>query len=813
MLKNYFTIAWRNLWRNKVYSLINIIGLTIGLSACLLVATVVIDDLSYDRQWTRVNDLYRIVSVNKMGEGLYDRFGSSFAGLAPELKKSYPEVEAYSELSIHELHLKLDENEAQDTKVQVLNADTSVWKMLDISVLAGNPKHYIEGSNNLLITEKFSNRFFKGQNPVGKIIYDIPSYDDKAAAYLITGVIKNLPSNTHLRADVIKLQKGRIEALQKTQYGTFSQNYLLMTPGANMDQFTRKVNKWYRGFVVGSKPYQPYQYEFQPMKDIYLHSGFAQYQKVKGNTRTIYILSGVAVLLLLIACVNFINLSTARAITRLKESGMRKILGARRKQLVFQFLSESLMFFSLSTGFAIVLYQLSLPLVEVYLGHQLAQTFLSRLSLFVSGSAVILLVSLATGIYPAWLMSGFKPAATLKGNLFSTVSSGQNLLRKSLVVLQFSLSIIVLLAMIIVQQQVRFMDTKDVGFNKNNLLNIAGISWDNKGGAFKNELLRIPGIESASISNWAPSQGAGYMSREIDDPNQPGNKINVWYIAGEAGLAQTLGLRLQTGRLLNEKFQTDAMNEDSLQQHDRKKYNLLSETRPCLVTSSTARILGIKKLNQQLGNVKVVPVGIVADFHNESLHEPMGPTIILAQRSLQYGGMLIRVKPGTEKQVMSSIQKIWKQFYPVKLLEMTRVDDMLTMQYEPEKKLQQLFTFFSGLSMFLAALGVFGLIVHATGQRSKEIGIRKVLGASVAGIVQLLSKDFIKLVIIAIFIASPIAWYAMNKWLQIFAYRIDIEWWVFVLAGILALLIALITVSFQAIKAALANPVKSLRTE
>lgn len=810
MFKNYLTTAIKALSKNRIYAFINIIGLTIGLWACMLVATVVIDDLSYDKQWSRTNDLYRIVSVNKMGEGLYDRIPSSFAGLAPELKKNYPEVEAYSELRTGDLQLKLKDAEANGVKLKVLNIDTSAWKMLDIQVVAGNPRDYVEGTSNLMISESFRNKFFPGQNPMGKIIYDVPSYDDKPNPYQITGIIKDIPANTHLRADVIKLNKGRIEELNKTQYGSFSQNYLLMRPGTDMKKFTDKVNKWYSGYISQGKPYR---YEFQPMKDIYLHSDFAGYQSVKGSIQNIYIFSGVALLLLLIACVNFINLSTARAATRLRETGVRKILGASRKHIIFQFLAEAVLFFAVSGVLAICLYQLSLKPVEAYLRHPLVQTFMSHISLFAAACGIILLVSLFTGIYPAWLMSGFKPANTLKGKLFSSVSYGQSWLRKSLVVLQFSISIAVLLGMIVVQQQVRFIKNTDIGFDKKNLLSIGSVSWDGKGDAFKNELMRVPGVESASMSSWIPSNGAGYMSREIDDPSQPGNKIKVWYIAGEANLAQTLRLRLNKGRLLSNEYASDAMNEDSLQQKDRKKYNELSETRPCLVTAATEKILHINKLNEQLSDLKTVPVGIVQDFHNESLREPMGPTIIIANRSPQYSGMLIRVKSGTDRQVTTALQKLWRQFYPEKLLDVNWVDEMLAKQYATEDKLQQLFTFFSVLTMALAALGIFGLIVHAAEQRVKEIGVRKVLGASIASIVGLLSSDFIKLVFIAMILASPIAWYAMNKWLQGFAYRVNISWWVFALAGILALLIALATVSFQAIKAAVANPVKSLRTE
>lgn len=811
MLKNNIKTAFRTIAKNRVYSFINILGLTVGLWACMIVATVVIDDLSYDRQWSRTNDLYRIVTVSsKMGEGLYNRSASSWAGLPSELKKNYPEVETYSELSLYPIRLKLNETDENGIEVQTLNADTSFWKMLDIKVLAGNPRQYVEGNRNLVITENFAAKFFSKQNPVGKIIYDLPSYEDKPNAYLIIGIIKDIPGNTHLRADIIRVKKRRVEELNKEQFGTFSQNYILMKPGTDMKLFADKVNRWYKGFITKDEPMQ---FGFQPMKDIYLHSDFAQYQNAKGSIQNIYIFSGTALLLLIIACVNFINLATARATTRLRETGVHKILGASRGKIVFQFLTEAMLFFALSSLLAIFLYQISLPPVETYIGHSLVQTFLSSISLFTLTCGAIFLVSVFTGIYPAWFMSGFKPTNALKGNLISNTVNSQSWLRKSLVVLQFSISISVLVAMIVVQQQLKYMEKTDVGFNKNNLLSIGHISWDGKGGAFKNELLKVAGVENASISSWLPSGGAGYKSREIDDPNKPGAKINVWYISGDLDLAPTMGFRINSGRLLNSKYGTDAINQDSLREHDRKKYNELSEVQPSMVTSTTAKILQINKLNEPVAGVKSTPVGIVQDFHTQSFREFLKPTIITAEQSPQYGGMLIRVKPGAEQQVMTALRKLWRQFYPAKLLDTNWVDDMLAKQYETESKLRQLFIFFSVLTMVLAALGVFGLIVHAVNQRIKEIGVRKVLGASVASIVRLFSSDFLKLVLLAIVLSSPVAWYFMNKWVQNFAYRMEISWWMFAVAGMTAIAVALFTVSFQAIKAAIANPVKSLRTE
>jgi len=802
MVKYYLRTAVKAITHNKMYSFVNIFGLTTGLWACLIVATVVIDDLSYDRQWTRTNDLYRVVSVYKLGEGTQERFASAFAGLGPELKKDFPQIESEGTMNAGPLQLKFNDQESNGVSIRELRADTSVWSMLDIKVVSGNPRHYVDGTHNLMISESARDKFFPGIDPVGKTIYQVPAYGEKPAPYLITGVIKDIPANTHLRADVVQLTKAAIAPLAHDNAGYYQTQYLLMRPGVDMKKFSAAVNKWYGSYVGKDNKYQ---FEFQSVKDVYLHSEFNQYQEIKGSVRNIYIFSGVAVLLLLIACINFINLSTARTITRLRETSVRKILGAGKVHIIFQFLTEAVLYFVLATVLALILYRASLLPVEHYLGHAMVQTFMSHLSLLFLAIGVILFVSLFTGIYPAWLLSRFNPAGALRGKVLKTGYYAQNWLLKSLVVVQFSISIVVLLAMIVVRQQVRFMENTDVGFSPKGLLSIASISWDGKADAFKSELRGVPGVEQFSITSFIPSEGAGAFTREMEDPDHPGNKVNVWYITGDINLARTLGLRLRSGRMFDQALSTDVSD-------DGNPDNMIHQ--PSLITASTAKMLHIGSLNEPLKkDVVSTPVGIVEDFHNESLLHSLGPTFILADKSPQYGGMLIRVKPGTEREVMISLQQIWKTIYPSKLLETNWVDDQLTRQYAAEGKLQQLFAFFSLLSMVLATMGVFGLIVHAAGQRIKEIGVRKVLGASVGSIVRLLSADYMKLVFMAILIASPLAWWVMNKWLEDFAYRIHIIWWMFALAGGIALLIAFATVGFQAVRSALANPVKSLRSE
>lgn len=810
MIRNYFKTALRTITKNKMYSFINILGLTIGLCACMIVATVVMDDLSYDKHWSNGDDLYRIISVNKMGDGLYDRFGSSFTGVGNALKNYFPEVQAVAELSISsDEQFRIAQQDEMGIKAVTLQADTSALQMLDFKVIDGSPKNYVDGISNIMITKSFAKKYFLNKNPVGEKIYSIPIYNDEPTEHLITALIEDLPSNSVLRSEMVVLKKPRNEEVNKKQWGTFSQNYILMKPGTDMKQFTAKVNQWYADFVEVKDPYQ---FEFQSLKDIYLHSEFAETLSVKGDYKNIFILLGIAIFLLLIACVNFINLTNARAIYRIKETGVRKILGAGKSQLVMQFLVESALFFGIAAVLSILIYQAAIPGVEKYLEHALSVTLFSSYALAGKAVVCILVLSFLIGLYPALLLSDFNPALAIKGNLFSRGTSGQNTIRKALVVFQSAISTIVLVALIIVQQQVSFLNNKDLGFNKNHLLYTQWINLNGKGEALKNELLRQPGVESVSLTSWTPGR-RGTMTRDVELSGNPGKKIKIWYITGDTDMAKTMGLQLKKGRFLNAGYGFDAMNDDDIQRMDSTEYARTAILQSSLITAYTAKVLNLEAVNQPSQSIKNTPVGIVKDFTPESLKNEKSPIVILAEKEVNYGGMLVRAQPGKEKEVASATYDLLKKFYPEKSLDIKWVDEILAQQYKAESKLQKLFAFFSSLSMLLAALGIFGLIVQATAQRVKEIGIRKVLGASVISIIRLFSIDFVKLILLSLIIASPIAWWLMNKWLMDYSNRIQVTWWVFGIAGFVSLLIALITISFQAIKAATRNPVESLKTE
>ncbi|HTI61820.1 FtsX-like permease family protein [Mucilaginibacter sp.] len=811
MIKNYFKIALRNIQRNKLYSLINIAGLTIGLTACLLVATVVLDDLSYDHQWKNADNIYRIISIDQSSKNAIQQFPQSFTGLGPTFKKTFPEVEEYCRMHTANQRFKMG-SDKDGVKIHTLSAEPSVWDVLNFDVVEGKPQVFVKGYDNMVISEKVRKLYFPNSDPVGKIVVDLPEFG-KPVSYMITGVIKDIPANSTLRADILTIGQMRPDddIVHAEGYGTYAEQYLLLKPGASAKVLQSKANKWIAGYFANKEMH--YSVSLQPMKDIYLRSAdLSGGGDVKGDIKNVYIFSGVAIFLLLIACINFVNLTTARALKRVREAGIRKVLGADRRELIAQFLFESLLFFCISFGLSMFLYIAFLKPVETYLGHPLTITLQNNILLFGITCGIMLIVSVLTGIYPALLVSAQNPISTLKGKISEHV--GSNFLRKALVVIQFTISVAVLTVTIIVQKQLHFMDNKDLGYDKNNLLRFSDLDWNGKGNAFKHQVLSIPGVENASIATWYPeSGGGGYMTLNADDPTQKGNKLKVWYINADFDFVNTMKFHLLKGRLLDPKFSKDAINADSLMAKGGNKLDSARIDQSMLISAYTAKMFSIKTLGQTVKGATGTPVGIINNFNNESLKEDMKPVFISASKSMRYGSMLMRIQPGSEKAVLTKLYKAWQHFFPDKVFDYAWVDQELNKQYAAEQKLQQMFATFSFLILTLAALGLFGLTTFIAEMKIKEIGIRKVLGASVSAISVTLSKDFIKLILISIIVASPVAWYFANKWLQNYAYKITLSWWLFALSGLGAILIAIITISYQTIKSATANPVKSLRSE
>ena len=811
MLKNYLKTAWRTLVKNKLFSFINIFSVTIGLCTGMLVFTFVKDELSYDRFWKRADDIYRVLYQQKMGEGNLMLSSSSPLGLGPELRNRFPELEDFAQATPSELNLKLTANNAEGIKIKTLRGDTSLPRIFDFTLVAGSLQ-LVGEQNNLIITESLKNSVFKDKDPVGLTVYNMPTWESKATPYHIIAVVKDIPSNTHLRAAAIELERPRREALNKEGGGTYTQVYFLLKPKTNVAVFQEKINKWYAAFIDNHSR-TGNSILLQPLKDIYLHSDFDAALETKGSYRNVYIIACVGILVLIIGCINFVNLTTARLFKRYKETGIRKILGAERKQVLYGFLIEAGLFFSFSALLALVLFFLLLPALESFIGHPLQATLFSDPFFLLPFLITIILLSFFTGIYPAWVLSGFKPADNLRGRISGLFSAAPARVRQVLVFIQFVIAISVLTALIIASRQMHYINTKDIGYQKDNLLYIGLHSWEGKAPVLKNELLKINGVQQVSFAGWYPETGSTTMSSTIDNPLKKEEKIKISQIVADFDFIKTLDLQLQSGRELSAAYGTDAYNQDSIMRMNKEDYMAYIKSHAVMVTAGTAKQLNIRHMNEPIPGFGFVPVGVLKDFYRESLFQPLSPTVIFADNQIDYSNLFIRVSPGRGKELVRQIHSAWQKVYPSRLFDVQWVNDVLAKQYTVQYKQQTLFMLFSIVMLCVAAMGVFGLIVHATQQREKEIGIRKVLGASVTGIVQLLTKNMLLLVVLALLTAIPLSGWAMQEWLQVFAYRINIQWWMFALAGFIAVLVALLAISIQAVKAASINPVQSLRSE
>lgn len=805
MWRNHFKIAWRNLVKDKTYSIINILGLTIGLTSCMLVGTVVLDEISYDQFWANKDQLFRILTV-ETSPGMEGITESAFMGLGNQLKENFPEVEASGKMTKAVYDFRLDQTKQDAVQLDLIQADTNVWELLNFQVIEGKPETYVSGVGNLIVSETFRKENFPNESPVGKVVHLVSPYLSKSSPYLITGVISDLPSNTYLRADGIQVGKPSSMELNREGWGYYEEQLIRLKPNTDKLAFKEKVNDWYRDYITEASEETKSRiptFDFQPIEEIYLKSDFAS-QAIKGSQSNVYIFTGISFLLLVIACINFVNLSAARSIKRIGEIGVRKVLGAEKRNLVSQFLFESLLFFLIATLLASSLYAFSMVRLEIFLGHGLEINLFENGLLLLSFISGVILISILAGLYPAWMVSGFSVGNTLKNQFGKGMNTSVPVIRRALVASQFIFAILVLIGTVTVWSQMKFLEGKDLGFNPSNVLSISSFATEGKSAALKQELAEIPGVNLVSISRWIPTKGSATMLKNIPHPENPDQSIPVNFIMGDKDLPQVLGIQLVKGRAFDE---ADELHSDESQETSEAVPNKV------LVTSSTSEILGLTELGALDPRLEAVPVGVIDDFHSISLRDPIKPTVLMVTNEFTYASVLLQIQEGEEAQVLSSLQSVWNNFYAEKPLEFEWVDELVSNQYEKEQTQAQLFTFFSVLMLFLAALGVFGLVVHATEQRVKEIGVRKVLGASAGNIVQLFSLDYLKLVGLALLVAAPIGWYGMNTWLDEFAYKITLEWWMFVGAGVLAGILALSTVTVRVLWTVRINPVNSLRSE
>jgi putative ABC transport system permease protein len=809
MLKNYLKIALRNLWKNKAFSAINIIGLAAGLAVCLSIVLYVVDELSYDKYNVNAGRIYRLDADIYFNNTQFSATASP-RPLAPTLVKDYPQIEQMVRLNnAGDILVKKGNDNIQDHNA--VFADSTFFKVFTASMLAGDPATALNEPHSIVIDETTARKYFNSTDVLGKTLYI-----DNTVYCKITGVYKDFPAQSHFHFHFIRPLRDSWQGQAADWLSNNDQSYILIKPGVKKELIQSKVDETTSNYLYKQleamlhtsakemeKQGAHFRYHLMPLPDIHLHSDKSSEIEANGNINYVYIFSVIAVLILLIACVNFMNLSTARSANRAKEVGIRKVAGSSKGHLITQFLTESVLLSFIALLFSLGIAALLLPLFNQLAGKQMYfGTLLSSWMLPVL-VALVFVVGCVAGSYPAFYLSSFQPIQVLKGKIASGFKSSW--LRSSLVVFQFSISIVLIIGTIVIYNQLDYIRSRKTGYNREQVMVLHNTySLGGKIRSFREELLKFTGINKVTVTSDLPTSSGFNQNGWFRDASLDAKRaviltnfnVDEYYIP-------TLGMQMAGGRNFSKDFPTDSTG--------------------IILNESAVRLLGIKDpLNAVLyrpvdysnnsykaGAFHVV--GIVKDFNFSSMHEKVGPLVM--QLGDYRGKMALAVSPTNITSLIGQVEQQWKKMAPGLPFSYTFMDADFNNIYKAEQRTGKLFITFSIFAILIACLGLFGLVTYAAEQRTKEIGIRKVLGAKVGGIVAMLSRDFAKLVLIALLISFPVAWWAMTKWLESFAYRVDISWWIFVLAGVIAMGIALVTVSVQTIRAALANPVKSLKTE
>lgn len=795
MIRNYFKSAFRNLWRHKGYTAINIIGLAVGIACCILILLYVQDELRFDTHHQQASNIYRLtMEINR--NGTKERLAVTSAPIGPQLQESYPGIRQVVRLRQVDRSL-FRQGELRAYEEEGLFADSTILNVFTLPLQVGNPATALNEPNSIVLSQELARKYFGTANPVGRVM-EIEL--DTFYQVKVTGVLAPVPANTHIRPNFILSFPAR--AYPMDNWWAFSlHTYLLTDEYFDVAQFEAGLPAFVRKYMPAppNTPPAP-SLHLQPLLAVHLAPEYSSQLSPSGNRDTIYLFSALALFIILLACINFMNLATARSQNRAREVGVRKVIGATRRQLIGQFLAESMVLTVFSLLVALALVHYALPGFNSLSGKQVALHYFSNSALLVGLLVLTGVVGLAAGLYPAFFLSAFKPAQVLKGRLGA--GSRGVALRKGLVVLQFAISIGLMVGTVVVYSQMLYLQNKRLGFNKEQLLSIplSGHVSVRQANTLKNEFLQVPGVLAATTTTALPGN-RGWWQTSLAAMDGEVKPIIGYVFRTDFDYLQTMGIGLAAGRPLDQRLSTDSTRAVLLNEAAVRAFGW----------PSAAAAIG-KKVNLTEDSLGNTVVGVVKDFNFQSLHSAVDPAIFTIVRD-QVPLLALRLNPGQVQQTLQALQQKWQQFDAHHPFEYTFVEDRLNRQYQAEMRLGKIFGIFSGLAILIACLGLFGLASFTAEQRTKEIGIRRVLGASVSGIVALLSGDFLRLVLLANVIAWPLAWYGMHRWLQDFAYRIQLSWWIFILAAVLALFIALVTVSFQAVKAALTNPVTALRNE
>ncbi len=819
MFRNYFKIALRNLSKQRFYTFINISGLALGISACLLILLYVNHELSYDRHHKKAERIYRVNGEIKFGGNHY-KLAVAPAPFAEIVSEEFPEVESAMRFRNRGSYLVKRES-AQESfrEFQVIWADSNFFQIFTAPILQGDPKTALKEPNSIAISRAMQQKYFKGEDAIGHNLI----LDDAKTPYRVTAVFEDMPTTGHFRFDILISMSGLQEAKNTAFLSNNFNTYILLKEGADPKALEEK----FRGLVVkyagpeakgifgGEFTMEKFfesgnklEYRLMPLRDIHLHSDLTAELAANSDITYVYLFGAVAIFILCIACINFMNLSTARSANRAKEVGVRKVMGSLRSHLIRQFLTESIL---LSVGgflLAIGIAYLVLPFFNSISQIQLALPFGDpAFYLYLIGAALV--VGVLAGLYPSFFLSAFEPVKVLKGQL--ALGSKSGIIRGSLVVFQFAISIFLIIGTVTVNRQLNFIQNKKVGFNKDQVIMVNDVyALGDQAETYKREVLKNSFIRNGTISGYIPVTG-GWRNDNTYFPegSQPDGDnlvgIQVWEV--DVDYIKTMGMKIVDGRDFSEEFLSDSsgviLNQTAVQ-HFRFGENPIGKKIATFDGNSDGTVDATK--------VRSYPViGVVEDFHFESLKQNIAPLALFLGKSPGYASF--RFQAANTKEVIDALESTWKRIAPGQPFQYSFLDESFGRMYSSEQRLGKIFAGFAGLAIVIACLGLFALTAFTAEQRTKEIGIRKVLGASVSSIVLLLSKEFGKLILIAFVLSAPIAWFAVDWWLENYTYKVDVGLLVYLLAGTFAFFIAWLTMGYQSIKAVRSNPIKSLRSE
>ncbi|WP_294345484.1 FtsX-like permease family protein [uncultured Sphingobacterium sp.] len=798
MIKNHLKTAWRTLMRNRIYSLSNLVGLTIALLVFMLISSLVVDELSYDRQWSNSKALYRMRIVPKETQkGFTNNNSGAPEGISATLKAHFPEVLGYTSINSFSPKLTINKRSGQFTEINTLEVDSGFFHLFDTKIIAGNPKQVISGAKNITLTASGVQKYFGGKDVLGSTFYNKPQ-EGEPEAYYVNAIIEDMPHNSSFQAEAFVLMP-KVNEFNPEKSGSLQTQILLLKSTTDVQSFSDKINKWYNTQKLGDWT-KEHNLFIESITDIHLRSITGW----ENPMQDIYLLAGIGILILVLVSINYINLSFAHALKRTQQIGIRKVLGASRKNVILQMGLESTILFAGSFMIAFLSYVLISPAFEHYLEHPLTMSYQHSLFMFVGLLSMWIILGWLCSLPTALSLSKTRPSLELRKQLSFFKLPLNMAFTKVLVIVQFAIAIVVAICMVSMRAQLHYLYNKDLGYAPKNLLTINYTSWEGKDQAFKQELLKHSYISSVSLTSWTPFSGSVDF-KTVKDPINPNEELPVVFVYADYDYIKTMGIKLLNGRPLSADYALDRPFTDSIQAGQQVFTNML-------VSEQTAQRLSLKlnKSNEPLNNT---PVGIFKEFNGASLKFPIGPFAIKAQNEWEGSCMLIRVEEGKKKEALALVNSTWNNFFPNRIAQINWQEDQVQHQYNKEKKQYQQLALFTGASMLIAILGIVAIAIYTLERRVKEIGIRKVLGASVNTITYMISKSFILLLLIAILIALPIAWWFIHKWLENFYYHIDVPIALFVFTGLFMGLTTLTIIAIRIFQTARINPVDSLRDE